>query len=157
MITFAGIEYPKKLWSLPSGSLAKRLAEFKLHKEPVTSGYYQDNPCPNTDGKMFYLDSDFMPGLRWSYCDEVDGARIDHKGWFTDDFCAEAVRGIVFRLPHGKGFLAAWSLGESMIGEVEYYIYEDEVTAAYAANKEAESQAELAREQYEASQLEEVA
>jgi len=147
MITFAGIEYPKKLWSLPSGSLSKRLAEFKIRKAPVTSGYYQDKPCPNTDGKMFYLDSDFMPGLRWSYCDEVDGARIDHRGWFTDEYGDfEKIRGIVFRLPHGKGFLAGWTMGEGLIGEVEYYIYKDEASAAYAADSIAEKIADQERE-----------
>lgn len=147
MTTFAGIEYPKKLWSLPNKSLLFRLAEFKLRKEPVTSGYYQDKPCPNTDGKMFYLDSDFMPGLRWSYCDEVDGARIDHTGWFTDEYgYFEKIRGIVFRLPHGKGFLAGWTMGTGMIGEVEYYIYKDEVSAAFASDSIAERVADQERE-----------
>lgn len=147
MTTFAGIEYPKKLWSLPSGSLAKRLAEFKLRKEPVTSGYYQDKPCPNTDGKMFYLDSDFMPGLRWSYCDEVDGVRINHTGWFTDEYGDfEKIRGIVFRLPHGKGFLAGWAMGEGMIGELEYIIYSDETDAAFGADSLAKHVADQERE-----------
>lgn len=136
---FASIEYPKKLWSLPTGTLAKRLADHKEGKRFV-SGYYQNEPGINPDGKMFYLESDFMPGLRWQWADEI--VNIRHTGWFTDPYKVDKIRGLVFRLSHERGFLAAWSMGKEMIGEVEYYIYGDERQAAFAADKLAQSKAE---------------
>lgn len=151
--TFAGMRFPKHLWTLPRGSKAKRLAQ----RKPVVCGAYYHAPRPLTSGEShglgFYLDSDGMPGLRWQWCDEVKGASIRHKGWFTSEggWDGETARGIVFRLPHGRGFLAGYSLGEGMCGSLEYDIYPDEVDAAYAADSYAENVAERERE-YQAEQ-----
>ena len=50
------------------------------------------------------------------------------------------------RLPHNRGFLAGWSMGEGMISEIEYTVYDDERNAAWAADSLAEDVAEKERE-----------
>jgi hypothetical protein len=95
-----------------------------------------------------------MPGLRWKWCDKVDNTRIDHTGWFTDDFQYQKIRGLVFRLPKSRGFLAGWTYHEGrddkpsgMAGEVDTtHIYAEEWQAAYAADKLADRIAEDERE-----------
>jgi len=116
MTTFAGFEFPQEIPILPRAPLAKRLAEYKLtHGKRVCGPYFRTEPSPNPSGMSFYLDSDFQPGLRWEWADEIDGARIQHRGWYSDEYGdAEKIRGLVFRLPHGRGFLAGWSMGEGM-------------------------------------------
>lgn len=145
MNMFAGFNYPKFLGDLPGGSLAKRLDEYKKHptKSLRLHGYRSDKPSPNPDGKMFYLDSDFMPSLRWTWADKVEHSRIDHRGWYSDEYGdGDKIRGLVFRLPHNRGFLAGWSMGESMCGEVDYTIYDDEIQAARNADTMAQHVAE---------------
>lgn len=141
--TFAGFNFPRNVAILPKGSLQSRLAK---RKNRCTGPYYAA-PTPNQPGAFFYLDSDFMPGLRWQWADEVEGARITHTGWWSDPHGdGDRIRGIVFRLPKGRGFLAGWSMGESMASELSTRIYADEVAAAYAADSDAESTAESERE-----------
>ena len=92
----------------------------------------------------FYLDSDFAPGLRWRYADEI--VRIYHNGWYVDDFELDTYRGIVLTLPKSKGFLAGYTMGERMISFVNVrWIHDDEDEAARAADDEAEYAAEEAR------------
>jgi hypothetical protein len=154
--TFAGFTFPYTFAILPRGPLAKRLAEYKqTHGHKTCGPYYRNEPAmAGRDGLSFYLESDFMPDLRWEWCDEVDGVRgIDHTGWFTNEFCDDKIRGLVFRLPHGRGFLAGWSMGEHMASGLEYSVYDDAVDAAHAADSIAENMAERQRE-YEESQKE---
>lgn len=71
------------------------------------------------------------------FCDEVDGVRINHKGWFTDgEFCEDTSRGIIGSLPHGK-FIAGYFL--SMNGERVYFpeLFDDETDAANMADEHA--------------------
>lgn len=148
---FAGFEFPKYVWDLPKGSIATRIER----RKPVVCGAYYHAPKPQgRDGGMgFYLDSDGMPGLRWAWCDDV--ARIRHTGWFCDDFQDTKIRGLVMRLPHGRGFLAGWSMGEGMASEIEYSIYADEESAAWAADSLAEAAADSEREYRENEESEE--
>ena len=100
-------------------------------------------------GEAFYLDSDFAPGLRWQWCDDVTN-RINHTGWFTDEYGdGDKIRGIVFRLPRSRGFLAGWSMGEGRITKLDCTIYDDEIDAAYAADSMAEYVAEQERDYQE--------
>lgn len=147
--SFAGFNYPKYSVFLPKGTPKQRLEKRKTQTYPQyeTSPYFQSRPAINTDGRSFYLESDFAPGLRWTYCDKVANVRIDHSGWFTDEYGeGDKIRGIVLRLPHGKGFLAGWTMGENMISEVEYDVYDREIECAYAADTFAERVAEKERE-----------
>lgn len=113
-------------------------------------GPYIITPCDvNEEKRSFYLDSDFMPDLRWQWCDDVTDNRIKHKGWYCDDDQHQTIRGVVFRLNHERGFLAGWSMGESMITILDVYIYDDELSAASAADSIAEYAAEQEREYQE--------
>lgn len=144
---FAGLTFPKYVWTLPVGNFKKRIDS---HVNAVTGDYYHaPSPVDRSSGMSFYLDSDGMPSLRWKWCDDVDGASIDHTGWFTDEYCDTKIRGVVFRLAHGRGFLAGWSMGKSMASSLDYTLYSDEVDAAFAADSMAESAADDEREYQE--------
>lgn len=153
--TFAGFTFPKYVWTLPKGDFKKRI---ERHVNACTGDYYHAPKPNNTVDRSigFYLDSDGMPDLRWKWCDEVDGCRVDHTGWYSDEYGdSEKIRGIVLRLPNNRGFLAGWSMGEGMASTVEYSIYDDEVDAAYAADSIAESTAESERD-YQESERERI-
>jgi len=143
--TFASFSYPRNLYFLPKsiGQLKKRAESRK-----VCGPYFQTRPNPNPINSFFYLGSDFMPGLRWEWADEAS-KHIRHTGWFCDDFQSETIRGLVMTLPHGRGFLAGWSMGEHMASEVGHYIYSDKSDAAHAADSLAERVAELNQESQE--------
>lgn len=147
--TFAGFSFPKYAWRLPRGPMAKRLANAK---NPVT-GEYQLRPIPRQAGEastFFYLDSDFMPGLRWKWCDELGSSKVKHTGWWCDEYQDSKIRGLIMRLPKGRGFLAGWSMGTSMASQVEIStIYSAPEQAALAADSMAENAAEKEREYQE--------
>jgi len=86
----------------------------------------------------------------------VDGVRIDHTGWFCDEYGdGGKIRGIVVALPHGR-FLAGWSMGEGMSSTVDASpIFSSAIDAAHAADSMAERAAEDERE-YQAQQAEEL-
>lgn len=148
--TFAGFSFPKYVWSIPRGPMAKRLARAK---NPITGGYYHAPRPVETRadvGQGFYLEDSSGPfSLRWQWCDEVEGVRTHHTGWFCDEYQDEKIRGLVFRLPKGRGFLAGWSMGEGMASEVSGDIYDSEREAAWAADNLAERAAEDERESRE--------
>ncbi|QOI69631.1 hypothetical protein JT328_gp15 [Aeromonas phage BUCT551] len=138
--TFAGFNYPRYIAALPRGNMADRLAR----RSPVVCGKtYQPNPAPvgepGTLARSFYLGDGSQPFTRWAWCDDVDD-RILHTGWFTtNDGDGDKVRGIVVRLPHGRGFLAGWAMGEGMAATVHRDVYADDVEAARAADCFAEA------------------
>ena len=148
---FAGFQFPKWAWTLPRGSKTKRLDHYK---NPFT-GPYSTSPKPNDcKGTTFYLCSDFMPGLRWEWCDEIL-ISISHTGWYTTEHgYGDKIRGLVMRLPH-HGFLAGWSYGKNMISYVESSMYKSKTEAAHAADFMAESQANEERDYQEKQEREE--
>ncbi len=151
---FASFNYPRQCFTLPRGTLAKRLAAFKSGPR-ICGPYYQEAPVPATAGAQsafFYHESDFMPGLRWKYADEV--IRLYHRGWFCDDYQDETIRGLVFRLPHGRGFLPAWTMGAKMASSIDYdrgSVCDTEEDGARMADGMAERAAERERE-YQAAE-----
>jgi len=152
--TFAGFDYPFTFGILPRGLLSARLAEFKRdHGRKACGPYFRTEPASNPIGTFFYLDSDFAPGLRWEWCDEVSGAQIRHHGWFSDELQDQTIRGFVMRLPRGRGFIAGWSMGEGMASNLDYTVWDNEVDAARYADRMAERAAEDQRE-YEARENE---
>lgn len=135
--TFAGFNYPRYIAALPRGSMADRLAS----PAPVSGR--------GTMARGFYLGDDSQPFTRWEWCDDVDD-RIQHSGWFADpDGDGDKVRGIVVRLPHGRGFLAGWAMGEGMAGTVYREIYPDAIDAARAADSVAEDVASESCDTYD--------
>ncbi len=148
---FAGFDWPRFVAMLPRGDIKTRLAR---HRKPCTGPYYHaPRPLDRENQTLFfYLDSDFMPSLRWQYCDDV-ARSISHSGWFTDDDGAgDTIRGIVARLPHGRGFIAGWTMGEGMASVLDYkdvFHADDEIGAALCADSMAENAAEHEREYQE--------
>jgi hypothetical protein len=138
--SFAGFTFPKFAFTLPRGTVPERIERMRRPR----SGPYYHAPKPENAGiGSFYLESDFAPKLRWQWCDEVDGVRIDHEGWFCDREGEGAkLRGVVYRLPRGRGFIAGWSMGEKWSSTSEPHIYKCEREAAYAANRLAENAAD---------------
>lgn len=142
--SFAGFAFPKWVWSLPKGSKAKRL---KAAKNPVCGPCYHAPKPGGGKGVSFYLESEGSLALRWQWADEVSGVRIGHTGWYSDEHGdSEKIRGLVFRLPKSRGFLAGWSMGEGMASALECDIYETEREAARAADSLAENVADRERE-----------
>jgi hypothetical protein len=95
----------------------------------------------------FYLESDGMPGLRWEWADKIELANVKHAGWYSDpEGIAELIRGVVFRLPKGRGFMPGWSMGEGCASCLERVVYESRIMCAYAADELARIAAEKERE-----------
>lgn len=152
--TFAGFTFPRYIAALPGGPLAQRLADAKA---PTSSSYYHA-PKPIRrgahPGKGFYLTANDAMGMRWRWADEISGTRIRHKGWYSDAWQDQTIRGIVIRLPHGR-FLAGWSMGIGLASSCDGTIYTDEIEAAHAADECARVAAERERdyqEQWDAEQ-----
>lgn len=110
-------------------------------------GPYQFRADADSEYRFAYLNSDFFPGLRWEYADEIAPRAIRHTGWYCDEYQDETIRGIVLRLPKGRGFLAGWTMGKGMATEIDVsWVHEDEIEAARAADERAERAAERMRE-----------
>lgn len=139
--TFAGFNFPRYI---------PEFSKSRFDRRTFRCVYYHA-PQPLTvshPGQSFYLDNAGSPS-RWLWCDDVQGVRIDHTGWYTDEYGdSEKIRGIVVRLPHGR-YLAGWSMGEGMASSVDGVIYDDEREAARAADSAAEYAAEQEREYQE--------
>ena len=134
--TFAGFNFPRKIYQMPKGKLKARLGK------NISHAVYYSQPTPRNvkdSTNVFYFESDFSPGLRWTWCDEVEGTRIDHKGWYCDDSQSEVMRGFVMRLPNEKGFLAGCTIGEGCVAYLDLEPHSSEREAAHVADRMAES------------------
>lgn len=147
--SWAGFTFPRYVARLPQGPMAKRLAAARQR----VCGEYFHAPKPITHGshpgRGFYLEGDNAAGLRYQWAFEV--IRLRHTGWYYNDF-GDFIRGFVAALPHGRGWLAGWSMGVGMASELDGYIYSTPEEAAYAADRLAEQAAEAQRD-YEAEEL----
>lgn len=133
---FAGFSWPRHVATLECGSLAARLAD---RKAPFGCGNYYHAPSPNnTAGRGFYLNSS----------GRAEGLRYETTGntWRAGE---DSFQGIVLRLPHGRGFLAGWTMGEGTASSLDYEIYEDIDDATRAADSLAESAADRQAEDNE--------
>ena len=149
--TFAGFSWPRYVADMACG----RAAMARKRELRRVCGNYYHAPKPNSNnGRGFYLGGTGQPFTRWQWADEVDGARIDHRGWFCDDECDQTIRGIVAALPHGR-YLAGWAMGEQMAASIGATVYTDAVEAAQAADEEARIAAERERE-YRQKELDEL-
>lgn len=152
--SFASFSWPRYVATLPKGSKSQRLERYK--RQIVGPYYHAPKPENAGKGKGFYIgDSSPIFDLRWKFCDEVEGSHITHRGWWADDFQDTKIRGLVFRLPKGRGFLAGWTMGEGMASAIEGEVYDDEIDAARAADDLAERVADEEREFQEAERARE--
>lgn len=127
----------------------------RLKSRQYTGPYYYSPATPG-GGRGFYQSS---KGL---YCashgstfdlrledanDHLTGRLSQINGYYTDDtFEGDTLQPIVARLPHGRGFLAGWTMGRGMCASIELDIYETIEDAARAAHSLAESDAEKEQE-----------
>lgn len=156
--TFAGFTWPRKIsiCRKPWPMLAKPGAAQCAVTRDRWCFAYTARPAPGDAGKGsgFYHGSDFAPGLRWQWCDKVEDVRINHTGWFTSPHGdGDTIRGVVYRLPRSRGFLAGHSMGKGMSAWMDGgTIYASEGEAARAADHMAEACAEKEREYQEGYQ-----
>lgn len=139
------------------GNLKSRLAKFKDNGKRRICGPYTFESFATDPNYSFYHDSDFALGLRWQWCDTVINehsffSKPHHEGWFTDDFGNEVVRGVVFRLPNKRGYLAGNTFGEGMVGCLDKCVYSSILDAAMAADSQAEYVAEQNRNYLQAEE-----
>lgn len=122
--------------------------------KPVCAGYPQfytpEGGITRQPKKPTYawIENPADAGLRLvDYADKI--ANLRHNGWYTmdDGNNGEVMRGVVFRLAHGRGFIAGYADpcndGPAF---VELSIIDDEKDAARAADNIAESYAERERD-----------
>lgn len=112
------------------------------------------NPAHETHGYSVRWVEDVSCGLRLvGFADEI--SRIDHRGWFTDEFQDETYRGIVYQLParHGVsqyvyGYADPNNDGCALLC---FNVETDKLEAARQADRFAEIFAEYARDYNRAS------
>jgi len=148
-VPFAGAVHD---FSVP---MAKRLKS----REHV--GPYCWSPTQPGKGRGFYQSS---KGL---FCDKAGStfelrlamaneflshSRVSHiNGYYCDaDGEGDTLQPIVARLPHGRGYLAGWTMGAGMAASLDSYIWEDIEEAARAAHDLAEQDAEKSRDEQQA-------
>lgn len=125
----------------------------RLKSREHTGPYYWTPAKPGT-GRGFYQSSDYLAcgdstfDLRLDYANthlrEFRFARIEAYWCDSDGFTS--LTPIVARLPHGRGFLAGWTMGKGMAASLDATIYGDISDAAIAAHDMAERDAENERD-----------
>lgn len=119
------------------GTLASRAKSRR-----VAGPYYNTRPrTERADSLFFYMDSHGQMGdgpirLRFDTAESMQDLR--HTGYYCDEDGHTVVHGIVARLPHGRGFLAGWSMGDNMASELSREVHLCERDAALAADAMAE-------------------
>lgn len=123
-------------------------------------GPYYWTPTTPGKGRAFYqavngLDCDRHGStfhLRLEYANDVlpSHARLRHTtGYYIDGNQDDTIAPIVARLPHGRGFLAGWTMGRGMLASLAPDIHDTIEEAARAAHSEAESDADKMRDDAE--------
>ena len=132
-------------------SLKKRAESRK-----VVGPYYWTPRISGSDGVGFYQSQNDLAmdalgstcNLRLSYTNPHIGLRP--SAYWCDQEGFTTLTPIVAALPHGRGFLAGWTMGEGMVASLFTHIHETEEDAAYAAHEKARMQA---AEEQEAEQF----
>jgi hypothetical protein len=172
-------QYWRKPYVTRYGSVLQREAHWtaQLARLDVANGtrryvsgtYATRFNAPKTETKetlQFFENLASVPFRFVGFADEIAksdyryACGIRHKGWHTDDFCEETLRGCVFRLSHGRGFLIGYqeSANDGFVVSLESIFpagkednEQEKRDAAYAADSFAERAAEKEREYQEAS------
>lgn len=131
-------------------SLAQRKADRKF-----TSGYRWNPPATPSTGVGFYMASKRLAmdehgarlRLRLAEADEFipRHSRLSGVEYYCDSDQCETLKPIVAYLPHRRGFLAGWTLGQGCCAELDGHIWPTLEEAALAAHDETERAAELWR------------
>lgn len=138
------------------------------HKRPLAErakarksvGPYRWRPSKPNNGRGFYQSSHGLAmdragssiNLRLEEAnDHLRGSRLSHiSGYYCDPYGdGDTLQPIIARLPHGRGFLAGWTMGAGMCAALDSEIWETEEEAARAAHDMAERDAERERERHD--------
>lgn len=113
--------------------------------ESLSGGWNSTDNGPLAPKRQIWYTQSGQFFKREEFVDEVEGSRIDHRGWFSDADCDNTYRGIVVKLPHGR-FLAGYYMSDN--GERVYFdtIYTDINDAINEADSEAQRLAEDEKE-----------
>lgn len=119
-----------------------------------TCGPYQWTPTTPGKGRGFYSSSrnqlemgDATFRLRLELAnDHLRGRLARTNGYYCDLDGDTTLTPVIARLPHGRGFLAGWTMGAGTCGALDAYVYSDVRDAAGAAHQMAENDAEAQRE-----------
>ena len=76
-----------------------------------------------------------------AWADEVDGVRMDHRGWFNDADCISTLRAFVYSLPHGR-FGCGYADSDTGARVYLLEVHKDASSAAQSADYEARYHAE---------------
>lgn len=112
-------------------------------------GSYRWRPSAPGAGRGFYTGDDGQCGdstFRLRITDANDHIRNDTIGYYCDEFGDQTLKPIVLALPHGRGWLAGWTMGPNMCASMAPDIHDTPECAARAAHSMAESDAEAERE-----------
>ncbi len=116
-------------------------------------GPYEMRPAsPRDESLGFYMASRHFAmadhGAKIDLRIEDAGATVWNRttAYWADDEGFTKFHPIIARLPHGRGFLAGWTMGKGMCASLDRDIIEDEEDARNAAHSIAENAAEAERE-----------
>lgn len=135
-------------------------ARLKTRKGPCGPYFWHATRAPS-NGRCFYSscrDALVMDragstlDLRLSWANPyLTGQRVARiTGYFCDmDGDGDTLRPIVATLPRSRGYLAGWTMGAGMLGNLDAKIYDTTEDAALAAHDMAERDAERNREHCE--------
>ena len=137
-------------------TLCKRMAiedalKYSHNRRTYSSAYFTRDKKKS----LAHLDDFENLGPRWvKFADEVS-TRIGHKGWYTDDICADVLRGVVLCFSRkGRDVYMAGTQHSDCEGvTLDLDVTDDEMTAARWADRMAEREAEECREETEELEL----
>lgn len=120
------------------------------------AGPYCWRPTPAGSGRGFYLQHDTRElrcadhgssfRLRLEHANDICDARRRPTAYRAGDDAFGEFTPIVARLPHGRGFLAGWTMGPGMCASVDGCVFLDAESAANTAHDEASRAAEAETE-----------
>lgn len=115
-------------------------------------GPYLWKPSTPGKGRGFYCASTGLAcdsngstfNLRLEYAnDHLNGRLSDITGYYCDeDGDGDTLQPIIARLPHGRGYLAGWTMGQGMCASIDCDIWETIEDCAREAHRMAEYDAE---------------
>lgn len=110
---------------------------------PALYGCWGQQPQKPGYKPTYWMEPEAQKTLRVR--DAQDLIRMDHNGWYTDDFCEDTMQGVVILLSHGRA-LAGYRFSCNGGLTVDGRVYDDPKEAAQQADEMARIAAEQEQE-----------